>query len=52
MQKYETTANNLLSEANSNTKDLNNSKETEISNTEFQKIIQRMVMSSKKRHKT
>jgi hypothetical protein len=35
--------NSSSSKANSTTKDLTNSKEEEISNTEFQKIIVRMI---------
>jgi hypothetical protein len=43
--------NSSSSKANSTTKDLTNSKEEEISNTEFQKIIVRLI-SSKKKHKS
>jgi hypothetical protein len=43
--------NSSTSKANSTTKDLKNSEKEEISNTEFQKLIERL-MSSKKGHKS
>jgi excinuclease UvrABC nuclease subunit len=43
MQKHETARQQHLSKLNFTTKDLNNNEEKEISNIEFQKIIERII---------
>jgi hypothetical protein len=43
--------NSSTSKAKSTTKDLKNCEKEEISNIEFQKLIERKTMRSKKRHK-
>jgi hypothetical protein len=44
--------NHSASKANSTIKDLNNCIEEEVSNTEFQKIIVKLLISSKKRQES